>query len=310
MSGISPVPLVCLVGPTGAGKTAASLFLAEKFNGAVVNCDSRQVYKDFPIITAQPSAEEQSKCPHHLYGFLDTRDKMSAGVFLDMASQAISAIHASGKLPLLVGGTGMYLKALLEGIANIPDVPEEISLKWQQLCRQKGAAALHGVLKGIDPQSATRLHPNDSQRIVRALEVHEATGKTLSWWHEQPLPASPYRAVKIAIKTTLDELTPLLAKRIEIMLAQGAIAEAKAALAICSDKTAPGWSGIGCAEIYSYLKGEIDLTECKRVWLTNTRQYAKRQLTWFRRVENLHWLNTHDLVAMDELVETHLATGI
>ncbi len=304
MSEASVIPVVCIVGPTGAGKTAASLHLAAVFDGAVINCDSRQVYKDFPVITAQPTLEEQASCPHHLYGFMGIQEKMSAGVFLDMARRIIKEEHAHGRLPLLVGGTGLYLRALLDGIAAIPDIPETVSQKWQERCAARGAPALHWLLETQDPQTAERLHPNDSQRIVRALEVQEATGRPLSWWHAQPVPPSPYRAVKIGVSATLDGLTPRLAKRIEMMLAAGALDEARNAMGICDNPRAPGWSGIGCAELYSYIKGAVSLDECKRLWLHNTRQYAKRQLTWFRREPNLHWLDGTDMAAMERLVHS------
>ncbi len=302
------IPVVCLVGPTGAGKTAASLHLAEKFNGAVVNCDSRQVYKDFPIITAQPSVQEREACPHYLYGFLDTREKISAGIFSEKAARAIADIHQAGGLPLLVGGTGMYLEVLLEGIAAIPPIPDAIVEKWRCRCLAEGAPALHRLLMGQDPHTAARLHPNDSQRIARALEVFEATGHTLAWWHARPRSPSPYHAIKIAVRATLDALTPQLAARIEQMLALGALEEARQAMQSCNDRQAPGWSGIGCAELYAYLKGEMGFEECKRAWLLNTRRYAKRQLTWFRRDSRLHWVDGGDMATMNALV--HSVMGV
>ena len=303
---MTQIPVICLVGPTGAGKTAASLHLAERFAGSVVNLDSRQVYRDFPIITAQPSAEEQSRCPHRGYGFLATEEKISAGRFMDMAAEAIEQTRAEGRLPLLVGGTGLYLKALLEGLAAIPQVDPELMVRFEGECDRHGPEVLHARLAGIDPDYAAKIHPNDRQRICRALEVYEGTGKTFSWWHAQPMEPTPYAGLRLGIQTTLDELTPLLGRRIDIMLQLGALEEAREARRHCDNPEAPGWSGIGCAEVYRHLTGELSLEECRALWLKNTRAYAKRQLTWFRRDEAIHWVGALDFAAMDTLVEQFL----
>lgn len=304
---MSQIPLICLVGPTGAGKTAASLFLAKTFSGGVVNLDSRQVYRDFPIITAQPSEEEQSHCAHRLYGFLATEEKMDAGRFITMAEQAIEETLEDGLLPLLVGGTGLYLKALVDGLAPIPKVDTEISQRvWQQVLT-RGSETMHAELVLVDPTYAAKIHPNDKQRVSRALEVFEGTGKTLTWWHGQPVVPTRFRALKLGVQTTLDDLTPLLGVRIDLMLEAGALEEARRALDICDNPAAAGWSGIGCAEIYQHLTGKISLDECRALWLKNTRAYAKRQLTWFRKDETIHWVEGKDFDTMNKLVQEFLA---
>lgn len=303
---MSRIPVICLVGPTGAGKTAASLHLARRFQGSVINLDSRQVYRDFPIITAQPSAEEQGTCPHMGYGFLATEEKVSAGRFMDMAADAISRTRAEGRVPLLVGGTGLYLKALLEGLADIPQVDPDIMHRYEAECDAVGPEPLHARLRDIDPDYAARIHPNDRQRICRALEVFEGTGKTFSWWHAQPMQETPYVGLRLGIRTTLQELEPQLARRIEIMLEMGALDEARAARTQCDDPAAPGWSGIGCAEVYRHLTGDVTLEECTTLWLKNTRAYAKRQLTWFRRDTAIHWVGSQEFATMDALAEAFL----
>lgn len=303
---MSQIPVICLVGPTGAGKTAASLHLAERFSGSVVNLDSRQVYRDFPIITAQPSKEEQARCPHMGYGFLPTEAKISAGRFMDMANDAVAETRAAGRVPMLVGGTGLYLRALLDGLASIPQIDPAIMIRIEKECDAVGPEQLHARLVAIDPEYAARIHPNDRQRICRALEVFEGTGNIFSWWHSQPMTPSPYVGLRLGIRTTLDELTPLLGKRIDIMLKMGALDEARSARTYCDDPQAPGWSGIGCAEVYRHLTGELSLEECKALWLKNTRAYAKRQLTWFRRDEAIHWVDALDFSTMDALVEAFL----
>ena len=282
MNSSSPQFLVCLSGPTGAGKTAAALALAEAFSVSVINADSRQVYRDFPVITAQPSPEERGRCPHLLYGFLPTEEKLGAGEYARLAAIAIREESEKGRLPVLVGGTGLYFKALLEGIAPIPDIPPDIGAHWRKRCDQEGSAALHSLLAECDPVYAAKIHPNDRQRIMRALEVWQATGKPFSWWHARPVEQSPYAACKIGLELPMAELEPVLQRRIELMLRAGALEEAQTALGRCSDPAAPGWSGIGCAELHAHLGGRISLEECRALWFKNTRAYVKRQNTWFR----------------------------
>lgn len=292
---MSDVPgILCLVGPTGSGKTAASLHLAAMLEAsgrpaAVINADSRQVYRDFPVITAQPSQEERKVCPHKLYGWLETTKKISAGQWADLADAAIRETLDEGRIPMLVGGTGFYLRALLDGIAAIPPVDPAITARLTEECENKGAPALHARLASIDPDYAAKIHPNDSQRNVRALEVWEGTGKTFSWWHSQTPPPAKWRVLRLGIGLPLQELSPFLEKRIEIMLEQGALEEARRALGICPDTSAPGWTGIGCAETAAFLKGSLSLPECIQLWAKNTRAYAKRQWTWFRADKRIQW---------------------
>lgn len=324
------LPLICICGPTGTGKTAISLHLAQLLprllretgkgrladctGCEIINADSRQLYADFPIITAQPSQEEQGATPHSLFGFLATTERMSAGAYSNLAAQRIAACldnnrradagvdagTAAGpaeenqpegwRVPILVGGTGLYIRSLLEGIAEIPAIPPGISGYWRARCEKEGPAALHKLLQLNDPALAARLHPNDRQRIIRGLEVHAATGKALSLWHARSMPLRPYRALKLGIALDIQSLEPRLALRIDKMLEQGAVEEARKARANRDDPASPGWSGIGCAELWRYLEGEISLEECKKLWLANTRAYAKRQLTWFKSDGGITWL--------------------
>ena len=303
----SPIAVVCLMGPTGAGKTAASLALAGDFPITVINADSRQIYRDFPILTARPRPEEEAVCPHRLFGFLPSEEKLGAGEYARLAGAAIAEEHAQGRVPLLVGGTGLYFRALLDGMADIPSVPEHVAAAWRTRCDAEGPAALHALLAEVDPATAARLHPNDRQRICRALEVHEATGKPLSWWHERPVAESPFRALRLCLELPLAELEPRLARRIDLMLEAGALDEARAALARCADPAAPGWSGIGCREVYAHLMEGLPLEACKALWLRNTRAYAKRQLTWFRAEKKLVRLAPDDIRKIRALARAHLA---
>ncbi len=283
------IPIICIAGPTGIGKTAASLRLADGLRGAVVNFDSRQVYADFPIITAQPTAEERARCPHRLYGFLPLTRSMAAGAWADKALGAVDDLRGRGLTPIFVGGTGLYLKALLEPLAPIPNVPEAVRRRIQDLCDSQGAPRLHDRLRRVDAAYAGRIHPNDRQRVTRALEVYEHTGKPISCWHAEYQGVSPFRALRLGLAMDPAELAPRLERRVDLMLAAGALDEARTAMAKNDDPAAPGWSGIGCAELLAHLKGESTLDEARQLWIRNTRAYAKRQMTWFRKDEGMQW---------------------
>jgi tRNA dimethylallyltransferase len=291
--------VICICGPTGAGKTGASLAIARSVNGAVVNFDSRQVYADFPIITAQPSEAEQGVCPHLLYGFLPTTGQLSAPAWADMAASEIAALHGKGMTPILVGGTGFYLQALLEPLAPIPEIPQEVRQAVLDRCHELGPQLLHRELEQVDPKAAARIHPNDTQRVTRALEVYQATGESLSLWQAKPADNAPdYQVLRFGVGLDIKELEPLLDARIGAMLDAGALDEARAAWKHCPDRDAPGWSGIGCAEILAYMLGEIDFGEARKQWFKNTRAYAKRQMTWFKRDKSIHWYRPGDAVEM------------
>ncbi|NJB66633.1 tRNA dimethylallyltransferase [Desulfobaculum xiamenense] len=291
-------PILCIPGPTGAGKTSAAIALALALGGEVVNFDSRQVYEDFPIITAQPSAEERAQCPHLLYGFLSTDAKMSASAYADMALATIAEVRSRGHLPILVGGTGLYLGALLRPLADVPPIPEDIRERIREACEVRGPNPLHAELRRVDPVLAERLHPNDRQRIMRGLEVFEATGRPLSLWQADTAAARDFKCLKLGVGMPLPELTPFLYRRIDLMLEAGAIEEARCAMGRNDDPKAPGWSGIGCAELLAHLHGEIDLEEAKALWGRNTRAYAKRQLTWFNADPQIRWFRPGEHEAM------------
>ncbi len=296
--GAASLPVICFAGPTGSGKTAIALMLAERLDGEVINADSRQVYADFPLICAQPTPGEQGRVPHHLYGFLPTDRKISAGQWGGLAAERVRQVLDRGKTPLLVGGTGMYFHALLHGIADIPPVDPAVSSSLEARVDAEGAPALHAELARHDPAYAVRIHPNDRQRIVRALEVLQGTGRPFSWWHENAMAPPLCKGPLLVLDARLPWLEPRLARRMDEMLAGGAIDEARRALSRCGDGRAPGWSAIGCAEAFAFLKGSINAAECRRLWLHNTRMYAKRQITWFRGRKEAVFLPPHDADAV------------
>ncbi|MDQ7031345.1 MAG: tRNA (adenosine(37)-N6)-dimethylallyltransferase MiaA [Desulfonauticus sp.] len=281
---------LCLLGLTGTGKTSLALDLARKYPIAIINFDSRQVYQDFPIVTAQPSIEEQQVCPHYLFGFLKVYEQINAGQFVCLAEEKIKQVSEQKRLPVLVGGTGLYLRALLLGLAPIPPISEEIRQKVTQWEQEKGLAFLYEYLSKVDLEYASKIHFNDKQRIKRALEVYFQTGKPFSTWHKkQEQNVTKYNCLKIGLKMDLSLLTDFLAQRIDKMIQTGAIEEVKQAWLKYGDKSLPGFSGIGIPEIIEYLEGKVNFIEMKLKWLKNTRAYAKRQLTWFKKESNVIW---------------------
>lgn len=306
--------ILCILGPTGSGKTGFSIEIAEYFKKKskkiyVINADSRQVYKDFPIITAQPTHEERKDIPHFLYSILDIKSKNNAGLWLNYAYKEIEKCYQENAIPLFVGGTGMYIKTLTEGIADIPDIPAEISQEILNELKTEGKEKLYKDLQSIDEAYSKKIHQNDTQRICRALEVYRATKKSLTFWHTEAHKQSEYTTLKLGVGMPLDELSPYLYKRTELMLEQGAIQEAEQALKICNDLNTPGWSGIGCKELASYLVGNTTLDEALELWNKNTRAYAKRQWTWFRADKSIEWchpLQTKERTNIIEKIESFI----
>jgi tRNA dimethylallyltransferase len=277
-------PIILLAGPTASGKSALGIAIAEKVNGTIINADSMQVYRDLRVLTARPTDEEMRQVPHRLYGVLDGARHGTAAVWVDLAKQAIAETIAEGRVPILLGGTGMYLRSLFEGLAEIPPIPAETRAAARGKLNEEGSGGLHAALAVADPRTAASLKPGDSQRLVRAWEVLQATGRGLADW--QAAPASPGLAnpvFRILLQPPRDRLYARIDRRFEGMIDAGALDEAKAVLAredIPAD--APMRKAHGLPELIQYLKGEIPLAEAIRVGQLNTRHYAKRQTTWFR----------------------------
>lgn len=284
-------PVLVIAGPTASGKSALAMRLARGLAGIVVNADSMQIYRDLPILTAQPSAADMEVAPHRLYGFLALDDVCSAERWSALARQEIDAAHRSGKLPILCGGTGLYLRALMQGFSPIPDVPAGVRRASRALLDEIGSAALHERLAAGDPMSAARLHANDRQRIVRAWEVLQATGKPLSEWQMEP-PTGP-GDLKFLTFVLLPERTALYRacdQRFLAMLAHGALDEVRAALAHYPDLYRPGTrppeGGAKALGFWALGRHAREGTEVSSETIAaaqqETRNYAKRQGTWFR----------------------------
>lgn len=278
------VPLIVLAGPTASGKSALGLAIAERIGGTVINADSMQVYRDLRVLTARPSEAEMARVPHQLYGVLDGAVHGTAALWRQMALEAIAAAAAAGRIPILLGGTGMYLRSLLEGLVEIPPIPDAARLQARQLLQARGAAGLHAALAERDPDGAARLQPGDSQRLVRAYEVVAGTGRSLADWQRQSAaPPLPNPVFRLLLRPPRAALYARIDRRFEAMVQAGALDEARAVLArkdIAAD--APMLKAHGLQELMRYLRGEIGLEEAVRIAQANTRHYAKRQTTWFR----------------------------
>ena len=276
-----------IAGPTASGKSAFALALAEKTGGVIVNADSAQIYRDVPILSAAPSAEERARAEHRLYAMRDGAEPCSAADWAELAKAEIADIHGSGRLPILVGGTGLYLRTLLEGIAPVPPIERTV----RERVRAESVEQNRAELERLDPDAAARLNPADTTRIARALEVVLSTGRTLAKWQAQ-------RKGGIADRVTLKPLILLPPRdwlyarcdgRFETMIEAGAVEEVKALLARNLDPSLPVMQAIGVREIAAFLEGEIDREEMVRRGQQATRNYAKRQYTWFAHQPPSEW---------------------
>jgi tRNA dimethylallyltransferase len=275
---------ILIAGPTASGKSALALKLAERLGGVIVNADSMQVYRDLRIITARPSADEETRAPHRLYGHVDAAENYSVGRWCADASAVLTEIWKAGHVPLLVGGTGLYFKALTQGLSRVPPTPAEIRASVRARMDAEGVAALHAELMRRDPAVGAKLKPADKMRIGRALEVLEATGRSLADWHRDGMPAilDPRRAVGVFLTPERAELYRRIDARFDAMLAAGALEEVRALDARRLDPLLPAMKAHGVPWLRRHLAGEIGLAEAAEGGKMDTRRYTKRQATWFR----------------------------
>lgn len=275
---------VLIAGPTASGKSALALALAERVGGVVVNTDSMQVYRDLRIITARPTAAETARVPHLLYGHVDAAENYSVGSFLRDAAGALAQARAQGRIPIFTGGSGLYFKALTAGLAAIPPIPPEIRAAVRSRLEACGPAALHAALSRRDPVAAARLCPADRTRITRALEVVEATGRSITDWRKEglPPPLDAERTAKIFLAPDRAALYQRIDARFDAMLSAGALDEVRALAARRLDPLLPAMKAHGVPWLIRHLAGEIRLAAAAAEAKTDTRHYAKRQFTWFR----------------------------
>jgi tRNA dimethylallyltransferase len=281
-SAASAPPVLVVTGPTASGKSALALALAAAARGTIINADSLQTYRDLSILTARPDRAAERLVPHRLYGYLDAAERGSAAAWRGRAQDEIAAATAAGHLPIVVGGTGLYLQALTQGLAPVPDIPDEIRYEAIALHRALGGARFRERLAALDPMAARRLPAGDTQRLVRAFEVVRATGIPLAAWQCRPHEAPPYRFATIRLMPPRDRLYRACDSRFAAMIAAGALTEAAALLARGLDPDLPAMKAIGLPELFTHLKGELPLVAAVAAGQRATRRYAKRQITWLR----------------------------
>ncbi|MFH1531101.1 MAG: tRNA (adenosine(37)-N6)-dimethylallyltransferase MiaA [Pseudomonadota bacterium] len=292
--------ILLLVGPTASGKSGLALEVAEAAGAEIVNCDAQQVYRHMDIATGKPSAADRNRLPHHLYDVIAPDEEINASLYAAMADAAIAGIAGRGRVPLVVGGTGLYMRALLHGVAPIPEVPAEVREQVLRTLELEGAGALFARLREVDPEAAERLHPNDAQRVCRALEVFIATGRPLSMYQdEHRFDEDRYPHATFGIDHSHDLLVHRIRSRVDRMFDQGLLDEARGLLERGYPRDLRAFKALGYREIFEVLDGARTEDEAKERLKVLHRQYAKRQRTWFRK-EPMTWLDgedTHTAVA-------------
>ena len=276
--------LIVIAGPTASGKSAFALRLAESLGGVIINADSMQLYRELQILSARPSPAEEARVPHRLYGALDAGEAGSVAGWLELAAAEIASATSAGKVAVVVGGTGLYLHALLHGLAPVPDVPVEVRRRTRERASGLGSAALHAELARRDPAMAARLEPGDRQRVMRALEVAAATGRSLAEWQTRPplRVALPERRTGFVLMPPRAELYARIERRLRAMIAAGVLEELAALRARALAPGLPAMKAVGVPELLAHLEGRLDLESALARAIVQTRRYAKRQLTWFR----------------------------
>lgn len=282
--------LVVILGPTGSGKTALSLMLAEKFNGEIVNCDSVAMYREFDVGTAKPSPAERARAPHHLFDFVDPTQDVTAGEYARQARHVLEEISSRGHLPIVVGGTGLYLRALLEGLFPGPKRSEELRERLRERTASQGSAYLHRILHKLDPQSAARIHSNDTPKLIRAIEVCLASRKKMSeLWRQGRDPLRGFRILRLGLDPARTALYERINDRAEQMFADGLIEETERLLEKYRERASP-LSSLGYKQAVQFLGGELTREQALQAAQQAHRNYAKRQMTWFRREPDVTWL--------------------
>jgi tRNA dimethylallyltransferase len=284
---------VLIAGPTASGKSALALQLAQKTGGVVINTDSMQVYRDLRVLTARPTPKEESAVPHRLYGYVDASVNFSAGAWVADAARVLTEARAQNRLPIFAGGSGLYFKALTRGLSAVPPIPPEIRESVRARLDCDGVEALHAELARHDAVSAERLKPRDRTRIARALEVVEATGRSLTDWHREGLPPilPPGEFTALFLSAEREALYARIDARFDAMLMAGALEEVAVLAARNLDPLLPAMKAHGVPALIRHLRGELTLEEAATIGRADTRHYAKRQFTWFRnQLPEFEWV--------------------
>ncbi len=290
---------ILIAGPTASGKSQLAVQLAREFGGVVINADSMQVYRELSILTARPAAEDEALVPHRLYGHVPVSEAYSAGRFVREAASELERAKARGERAIIVGGTGLYFKALLEGLAPVPDIAAEVRSYWRSEAERLGAAALHGILSARDPDMAARLKPTDPQRIVRALEVLEGTGRSLAEWQSDPVRPvlNPENTVRLVVREQRSVMFARADARFDQMMAAGALEEARSIGNMSGlAPELPAMRALGLRPLLAHLAGAMSLGVAVAAAKSETRAYIKRQTTWIAK----------NMIAWNEVQTQHM----
>ena len=282
--------LLVVLGPTASGKTALALAIARHFHGEIVNCDSVAMYRDFEIGTAKPSAAERAEVPHHLLDCVDPLVEVTAGEYARQARAVLQEISARGALPIISGGTGLYLRALLEGLFPGPQRSEDLRSKLRERAEKQGSEYLHRILRRLDPSAADRIHANDVPKVIRAIEVSIAARQPMTeLWQQGREPLRGFRILRLGLNPTRELLYERINRRAAKMFEDGLIAETKALIAKYGEQARP-LASLGYKQAMQFWRGEFDQHSALAAAQQAHRNYAKRQMTWFRREPDVHWL--------------------
>lgn len=294
-------PLVVLTGPTAVGKTALSIQLAKAIGGEIISADSMQVYKQMDIGTAKIKPEEMQGVCHYLVDEFMPDDEFHVVKFKEYANRYIEEIYQKGKIPILVGGTGFYIQAVLKDVSFEQEKVSEYRKTLERLAEEKGAHYLHEQLLQVDPESAASIHENNVRRVIRALEYYEQTGEKISEHNErEKQKESPYNFAYFVLNQEREVLYRRIDKRVDLMIEEGLVEEVKALMEKGYNRDLVSMQGLGYKEIYSYLQGEISLEDAIYILKRDTRHFAKRQLTWFKREKDVVWVDKDELVTQEQ----------
>lgn len=293
--------VIVIGGPTASGKTGLAIELAKRYNTEIINSDSRQFYKHMDIGTAKPTADEQSQAKHHFIDFLEPDQDYNAGRFEIDALKKIAEIHENNDYAIVVGGSGLYLRTLCEGMDDLPETDIAVREKYNQIFKKEGLEVLQNLLQEKDPDYFQAVDIKNPHRIIRALEVIEQTGQTYSSLRKKVKPVRPFKIIKIAIDISREELYSRINSRVDNMIATGLIDEVKSLLKF---KNFNALKTVGYIDIFSFLEGKISLEEAIELIKKNTRNYAKRQMTWFNKDEEFHWFSAEEFHEIPGYIES------
>jgi tRNA dimethylallyltransferase len=307
---VSPIKkpkVIVICGPTGIGKTSVGIQLAEKFGGEIISADSMQIYRCMDIGTAKPTTDEQNRIAHHMIDIVDPDEDFDAVRFAKMARDKVRQLHQSKVMPFVVGGTGLYIKALLQGLFRSSPVNPAIRARLNQEAAENGSRFLYERLEQVDPDTADRLHPNDAYRIIRALETIESSGRSISEHHQEHRFADePFDALKIGLQMDREKLYDIIDRRVDMMIEAGLLDEVKKLLSMGYSAGLKAMQSIGYRHMTDYIEGRLTWDECIRTLKRDTRRFAKRQFTWFGANRDIRWYELDQLNGMIRLVEGFL----